>query len=393
MRIGLVLPAIPAYSETFFRSKISGLIANGHEVVLFVNGKTPETQYCGARVVCSFSTQGNRMLLLLRAIVTLFVLLVSHAKTVFRFIKSERKEHASWSKLISRLLLNATLLSERLDWLHFGFGTMALGRENVADAIGAKMAVSFRGFDITIYPLKHPGCYDKVWKKVDKIHVLSDDLADLIAKLGGEAIRGKCVKITPAIDTAFFSRTLPLQTLQSPLQLLTIARLHWKKGLDYTLEALALLHQKGVAFHYNIIGTGPEEERLRFTAHQLGINPFVTFAGKQSPEYIKKQLEQTDVYVQYSIQDGVGNAVLEAQAMGVYCMVSDAEGLQENVVHGVTGSVVTKRNPEALANGITLFLDLDATEKIKSSEQAIARVKQGYSVEKQQASFMKFYND
>jgi glycosyltransferase involved in cell wall biosynthesis len=393
MRIGLVLPAVPAYSETFFRSKISGLIENGHEVVLFVNGETLETHYCGARVVSSFSTQGNRILLLLRAKVTLFVLLVSHTKSVLRFIKSGRKEGTPFLKLISLLLLNASLLSERLDWLHFGFGTMALGREHVAEAIGAKMAVSFRGFDIAIYPLKLPGCYNKVWRKVDKIHVISDDLTDLIIKLGGEAIRGKCVKITPAINTTFFSRTIPLQPLQSPLQLLTIARLHWKKGLDYTLEALALLHQKGVAFHYTIIGTGPEEERLRFTAHQLGIAAFVTFAGKQSQEYIKMQLEQADLYVQYSIQEGFGNAVLEAQAMGVYCIVSDAEGLRENVMHGITGSVLPKRNSEALALGIQAFLGEASMEKINRREQAIARAKRDYSIKEQEDLFVKFYND
>ncbi len=390
MRIGLVLPAIPAYSETFFRSKISGLIANGHEVVIFVNGKTTESQYCGARVVCSFSTQGNRMLLLLRAKVTLFVLLVSHTKTVFRFIKSERKEHTSWLRLISCLLQNATLLSERLDWLHFGFGTMALGRENVADAIGAKMAVSFRGFDYYVYPIKNSGCYTKLWSKTVRYHVLSESMKLGLISYG--VPDSSIFIIPPAIDTAFFSPHPAFQPNKS-LQILTIGRLHWIKGLDYTLEALALLHQKGVAFHYTIIGTGPEEERLRFTAHQLEITPFVTFVGKQSSEYIKKQLEQTDVYVQYSIQEGFGNAVLEAQAMGVYCMVSDAEGLQENVMQGVTGSVVPKRNPEALADGITLFLDLDATEKIKRSEQAIARVKRDYSVDKQELKFKAFYEN
>ncbi|MDP2159178.1 MAG: glycosyltransferase family 4 protein [Flavobacterium sp.] len=388
MRIGLVLPAIPAYSETFFRSKVSGLIANGHEVVVFVNGKTSETQYCGARVVCSFSTQRNRMLLLLRAKVTLFVLLVSHTKIVFRFIKSERKEHTPWLKLISGLLLNAALLSERLDWLHFGFGTMALGREHVADAIGAKMAVSFRGFDYYVYPIKNSGCYTKLWSKTVRYHVLSESMKSGLISYG---IPDSAIfVIPPAIDTAFFSAHSAIQSNKS-LQILTIGRLHWIKGLDYTLEALALLHQKGVAFHYTIIGTGPEEERLRFTAHQLGIAAFVTFAGKQSPEYIKKQLEQTDLYVQYSIQEGFGNAVLEAQAMGVYCVVSDAEGLQENVVHGVTGSVVPKRNPEALVAGIQAFLGEAAMEKIKINEQAIARVKRDYSVEKQKLKFKAFY--
>ena len=35
MKIGIVLSAPPTYSETFFNSKIEGLLSNGHEVTLF----------------------------------------------------------------------------------------------------------------------------------------------------------------------------------------------------------------------------------------------------------------------------------------------------------------------------------------------------------------------
>ena len=82
------------------------------------------------------------------------------------------------------MIRNQHIISEPLDWLHFGFGTLALHRENVAAAMGAKMAVSFRGFDIGIYPLKYPGCYLKLWNKVDKIHVISNDIRELVYKHG-----------------------------------------------------------------------------------------------------------------------------------------------------------------------------------------------------------------
>ena len=72
-----------------------------------------------------------------------------------------------------------------------------------------------------------------------------------------------------AIDTKFFT---PVDNLNSPvLQLTTIARLHWKKGLEYTLEALALLKQSNIPFHYSIIGDGIEKERLVFACYQLNL--------------------------------------------------------------------------------------------------------------------------
>src|SRR5690606_23867831 len=219
---------------------------------------------------------------------------------------------------------NQFILSKKLDWLHFGFGTMALGRENIAAVIGAKMAVSFRGFDIAIYPVKHPNCYDKLFEKTDKVHVISNDIMRLVSQ---QDLNNKkeIVKITPAIDTSFFkSVSIPPNGI---IKITTMARLHWKKGLEYTLEALALLKNENIPFHYTIIGDGVEKERLQFAIYQLGLGDCVTFTGKLPPEEVKKQLQQTDIYLQYSIQEGFCNAVLEAQAMGLLCVVSDAEGL------------------------------------------------------------------
>src|SRR5690606_32047031 len=112
--------------------------------------------------------------------------------------------------------------------LHFGFGTMTLGSEYVAQAMGAKMAVSFRGFDISIYPVKHPGCYQLLFERVDKVHVISNDLATLLYKQGLRKEK-EVVKITPAIDTTYFQTVK--EKHNATIQLMTIARLHWKKGL------------------------------------------------------------------------------------------------------------------------------------------------------------------
>ena len=74
----------------------------------------------------------------------------------------------------------------------------------------------------------------------------------------------------------------------------------------------------------------------------------VSFKGKLAHMEVKKAMEQADIYLQYSLQEGFCNAVLEAQAMGLLCIVSDAEGLPENVLHGQTGWVVPKRQPALL---------------------------------------------
>lgn len=389
MRIGLVLPAVPGYSETFFVNKIRGLHSHGHEVVLFVSGSHKIKTFEGATVVASPKLSGNLPLLFLQESCSFLILLLLNFKVVRQFYRLERNDESSFFSILKKMVLNHHLLSAKLDWLHFGFGTMALERENVAQAIGAKMAVSFRGFDIAIYPLKNPNCYDKLWKKVDKVHVISDDIADLVYKNGFEN-KEKVFKICPAIDVNYFSNVKETEATQT-IQILTIARLHWKKGLEYTLEALALLKKKGVAFQYTIVGDGIEKERLLFAAHQLGLTDRVTFTGKLEPTVVRQLLGDATLYVQYSIQEGFCNAVLEAQAMGKLCIVSDAEGLSENVIDGVTGFVVAKRNPVSLAEKIQAVTKLAENEKRMMTEKAISRMKNEFTLEQQQKEFLEFY--
>ncbi|WP_159431755.1 glycosyltransferase family 4 protein [Aequorivita viscosa] len=289
---------------------------------------------------------------------------------------------------LKKLISNNFILRYKTDWLHFGFGTMALGRENIAQVTGAKMAVSFRGFDIGIYPLKHPGCYQKLFQKVDKIHVISDDIAEL---LYGQGLENKQIitKITPAINTTFFTQSTRNES--AAISFLTVGRLHWKKGFVYTLEALSILKNQGVDFIYTIIGEGIEYEQILYATHQLGIENNVKFAGKLPHAEVKKHLEEATIYLQYSIQEGFCNAVLEAQAMGLLCIVSDAEGLSENVLDNQTGWVVPKRRPLLLADKIKEVLALDTKRKNEIAEKAIQRVKNEFNIEKQTQEFVDFY--
>ena len=66
-------------------------------------------------------------------------------------------------------------------------------------------------------------------------------------------------------------------------------------------------------------------------------------------------MEWADIYIQPSIQEGFCNSVLEAQAMGLLVIVSDAEGLHENVINNVTGWVVKKRNPILLSEKLRKY--------------------------------------
>ena len=387
MTIAIVLPQPPGYSETFFRSKIKGLQASGHKVILATAATECTFDLCSQikhpEVYKNAISQVLSMLLV-------FVSLLPHYNRVFKFIRIEQKEGVSFKRIVERIYINASLLKLKIDWLHFGFATMSLERESVAKAVGAKLAVSFRGYDIGVYPLAHQNCYVKLWKFTDKVHYISDDLYTKAVKLGLPSDM-PAQKITPAINSIKFQLKQITKVVEKPV-FLTIGRLHWKIGFMLMLEALSVLHKNGIDFEYNIIGEGDDYERIAYAAFQFKILDKIQFLGKVEQKDVISNLEKADYYLQYSIQEGFCNAVLEAQAVGKLCLVSDAEGLSENVINQRTGWVVPKYNPELLAEKIVEVIQLTNIEKNTISKAASKRVKKEFNLEKQKLNFLEFYN-
>lgn len=387
-RIGIVLNNVPSYSETFFQNKINSLLERGFDVTLFAQ-KNNNSFSANWKVVSPYRMPANNFLRSLYLTGIVVKLIITAPRRIIRFYNLEKADGHSGREILENIYINAHLLQYNLDWLHFGFATVAIRRENIAKTIGAKMAISFRGYDIGIYPLKHPGCFKQVWKKVDKVHTISDDLLSKAYKLGLPAIV-PVSKITPAIKAEQFVVNQERQAADT-INILTVARLNWKKGILYALHAIKKLREKGINVRYTIIGDGEDRERLLFAAHQLGIIDSVIFEGKVKSDFIPEYFKTHSIYLQPSVQEGFCNAVLEAQAGGLLCVVSDAEGLQENVLHNKTGWVVKRRDEESIVAAIVNIVNMDEGAKVKIKDNARRRVQQEFTLEKQIAAFADFY--
>lgn len=391
MRIGLVVAGIPTYSETFLRKKIAYLQGcKETEIMLLCDRVSTDKDWSLCKVVFNVSLDRGHFISGIVFAYHLVKTLFLHPLRFVRLLRLNRSSGMPVKANLISIVRSSHMLGLSLDWIHFAFGTLAVGRENVARVIGAKMAVSFRGFDHYVFPLKNPGCYRNVFQKADKFHVLSRGMQQDLIRSGVPLSR--VTVITPAIDVRQFSFSgRPLFT-DGVVRIVTVARLHWIKGLEYTLEALALLVEMGVKFRYIIVGEGEEKERLLFASHQLGIASYVSFVGKVSHDQVTSFMEDADIYLQYSIQEGFCNAVLEAQSMGLLCVVSDADGLKENVVHEKTGWIVPKRQPSALAHRISEILKLNPSAISAIRENAIARVRAQFDLAFQKAAFLEFYS-
>ncbi len=129
----------------------------------------------------------------------------------------------------------------------------------------------------------------------------------------------------------------PLRASRSPLQLVAVARLVAKKGLDQQLRIYAALRGAGVPFAARICGDGPLRAELERLAGRLGVAADVTFTGHLPQHEIWSQLAWADVLLHTGViapsgdRDGLPNVIPEAMAIGTLVVTSPTAGTTEAV--------------------------------------------------------------
>ena len=157
------------------------------------------------------------------------------------------------------------------------------------------------------------------------------------------------------------------------------------------MKALSLLKNKQINFEYHIVGEGNHREAIIYAIHKLGLTEDVKLRGQLSHQKVKQEMKWAEIYIQPSIKEGFCNAVLEAQAMGLLCIVTNAEGLSENVLDGKTGWVVPKRSSEAITEQIIKIKNMEMLQYNKIRENAIVRVKDHFYLNEQIQNWSDFY--
>ena len=386
IHIGLVLSSYPGISETFFYNKLNGLVKSGFNVSLFLSRKR-DTAKILKSVSIYYQPDIDKKIYLFVRIIFIFIV---HPIRCCRFLYLEKYYQRSWVRSIKNMIINSHIIGKSVDWLHFGYATSSIGRENLGKAMKVKLGVSFRGFDINIYPNKHPGCYKLLWNVVDKIHTISDDLYQKALLLGLKS-GTPFEKISPSINTVLFTPN-KINNLHDPLRILTVGRLNWVKGHDYLLDALKLLKDLGINFECHIVGEGDCKESILYARYQLKLIECVKLNGHLSQDKIKEEMDWADIYVQPSIEEGFCNALLEAQSMGLLCISTETGGLSENIIDGLTGWLVKKRSAIDIKNKIIEVLSFDENKRREIKESAIYRVQKEFSIEKQTTLFKEFYS-
>jgi N-acetyl-alpha-D-glucosaminyl L-malate synthase BshA len=103
-----------------------------------------------------------------------------------------------------------------------------------------------------------------------------------------------------------------------------------------------------------LVGDGPERPKLERLCREMNIYEHVRFLGKQ--DAIEEILAVADLFIIPSANESFGLAALEAMACEVPVISSNAGGLPEVNVHGVTGFLSEIGDVEGMAQNALLLL-------------------------------------
>jgi glycosyltransferase involved in cell wall biosynthesis len=164
-----------------------------------------------------------------------------------------------------------------------------------------------------------------------------------------------------------------------PAQMLVgcVAQLIPRKGHELLLEAWRSVHGALPGARLLVFGEGPLERALRQGARRAGVEGTVLFAGFR-PD-LPAFLGRLDLVVHPALAEGLGLAVLEAQAAGVPVVAFRAGGVPEIVADGETGYLVRTGDAAALAIAVTGLLESPARLRA-FGEAAWARVARDFRV-------------
>lgn len=151
------------------------------------------------------------------------------------------------------------------------------------------------------------------------------------------------------IPNSIYSNTMPIEgavdTLRRQLgfqadvcNVVAVGRLSDQKRV---LELLAIWRRvinTGLRARLWIVGSGPDEKKMRRLGARLGLGENCVFTGMR-PDALEF-IAAADIFVLDSMYESFGNAVLEAMSCGKPVIVSRVDGLRDLLTDGVEGRLI-----------------------------------------------------
>lgn len=165
--------------------------------------------------------------------------------------------------------------------------------------------------------------------------------------------RRSCVIPNPVLQTAFPA----LAYNERKRFIVTTGRMEiHQKRQDVLLQAFAIVAQSEAQIRLALYGDGPDLDKLKQMAQELGIAHRVEFCGRVS--HVVENIKQAQMFVFSSDFEGIPNSIIEALNAGLPVVTTDCSpgGAKLLVMDGNNGYVVPRGDASALAEKILCLL-------------------------------------
>ncbi|EIK46677.1 WbwZ [Cellvibrio sp. BR] len=135
-------------------------------------------------------------------------------------------------------------------------------------------------------------------------------------------------------------------------KIVMIARFDWPKDHKSLIEALSEL--KKFDWILQLVGDGPQIEKIKDDVRRLGLTDRVEFLGRR--ENIAEILRDSDIFVLTSHSEGFPISIIEAMRASLPVIATDTGGISESVIDGKTGFIVKDKNIIDLREKLTILL-------------------------------------
>lgn len=383
-RILVIASRFPLASETFVRTKCAALVALGHDVEILAlsAGDGAEEDFDRAaqlhertRVAHIHAPRGDRLLRLPWRLVRIAQ---QSLRAAFGAISPREGRRALSGQLAA---IGAAIgAAQKFDLVCAEFGpagavACALRRIGLIDG---PIATSFYGYDVTRALQRDPRAYDALFREGDLFLPNSKHLGQQLIARGAPSSRVVVHRL--GLDLTRF----PLVTQErepGPTRVLAVGRFVEKKGFANLIHALANVRTR-TDCTLRFVGDGPLAGELRATAHTLGLNDRVEFAGWQPHSEIARAMARADFVAVPSVVardgdvEGVPLVAIEAMATGRPVLASRHGGLPELIEHGVHGVLCDEGNVSALGEGLVTLSD--PSNRARCSQRCRAEIEANY---------------
>ena len=224
----------------------------------------------------------------------------------------------------------------------------------------SRLLITIHGSEIprfTQFPLERFR-FRKLLRKADCIHVLSRYNKTALTQCFPE-LEKKILLAPGAPSRHVLTNKLFKGEKAGVLSVITVGRLHPRKGQDRVLQALGQLDEKVKSqLEYLVVGPTIKRkyyEKLREQSVATGIP--VHFLGDLAPSELSETYASGDLFVLTSMPakrsvEGFGFVYLEAAAHGLPSIAHKIGGVEDAVIDGETGLLISPEEPMELTQAI-----------------------------------------